>query len=129
MNPAIKAEWLARLRGEGEHAGKWVQGQCALRLKAPEGMQERYCCLGVLCDIVDPAGWSDPLHNSTLRIDRYGHGTQGKTGAPDVSVYVAAGLDVKDPRVDELIKMNDGIQGQRTHSFSEIADYIEKEFV
>lgn len=46
MNPSIKAKWVAALRS-GEYE------QCAGTLRNDSGM----CCLGVLCDVVNPEGW------------------------------------------------------------------------
>lgn len=42
MNPEIKREWVEALR-----SGKYKQGSGRLRDDT-----DRYCCLGVLCDIV-----------------------------------------------------------------------------
>lgn len=43
MDPVLKTEWLAALR-----SGKYMQGRGFLRTGKDE-----FCCLGVLCDIVD----------------------------------------------------------------------------
>lgn len=55
LNPEVKAEWLKRLR-----SGEYTQGGGKLR----DGLN-RYCCLGVLCDIAADADilvWhEDPL--------------------------------------------------------------------
>lgn len=54
MNPEIKEKWLKALR-----SGKYQQGKNYLYI---DGC---YCCLGVLCDLVDPEGWVEgerPLH-------------------------------------------------------------------
>lgn len=45
--PAVKERLLAELR-----SGNWRQAQSCLR-DADGG----YCCLGVLCDIIDPRAW------------------------------------------------------------------------
>lgn len=39
--------WIKALRG-----GEYQQGTTYLR-----NLENRYCCLGVLCDIVNPTGW------------------------------------------------------------------------
>ena len=44
----LKEKWIEALR-----SGKYPKGYQALR--SPMG----FCCLGVLCDIVDPNGWSE----------------------------------------------------------------------
>ncbi len=48
MDAQLKAQWIAALR-----SGEYRQGEGKLR----DG--GNYCCLGVLCDIVDPGAWED----------------------------------------------------------------------
>lgn len=48
MDADLKAQWLAALR-----SGQYEQGRYVLRTPS-----NKYCCLGVLCDIIDPAGWN-----------------------------------------------------------------------
>ena len=43
----VKGKWLAALR-----SGEYRQGEGQLR--SEDG---GYCCLGVLCDVIDPEGW------------------------------------------------------------------------
>lgn len=45
MNEEIKQEWVRRLR-----SGEYAQGQRYLRIN------DKYCCLGVLCDMATEAG-------------------------------------------------------------------------
>lgn len=47
MNPEWKKKWLEALR-----SGKYVQGQNVLRSDG-----NRYCCLGVLCDLQGEGAW------------------------------------------------------------------------
>lgn len=55
MDYKVQEEWARKLTD-----GTYQQGHQALRTGAP-GEESRFCCLGVLCDIVDPNGWSwDP---------------------------------------------------------------------
>lgn len=44
MNPEVKALWLNALR-----SGEYQQGTG--KLKQTYGGDQRYCCLGVLCDL------------------------------------------------------------------------------
>lgn len=44
MKPELKKRWVKALR-----SGKYKQGKNYLRRQTPEG--DRYCCLGVLCEI------------------------------------------------------------------------------
>lgn len=46
MNPEIKTKWIAALR-----SGSYKQTTGVLR------DSRGYCCLGVLCDVVDPDKW------------------------------------------------------------------------
>ena len=43
----MKKQWIEALT-----SGKYLQGEGKLK------ENNRFCCLGVLCDIVDPLGWS-----------------------------------------------------------------------
>lgn len=57
MKPEIKAEWLRRLR-----SGEYTQGKKRLRVTTAKG-EERYCCLGILCEMAVEQGVikSEPL--------------------------------------------------------------------
>ena len=46
MDKKIKKKWLKALR-----SGKYKQGRDALRIG------NKFCCLGVLCDLVDSGPW------------------------------------------------------------------------
>lgn len=50
MNKEVKEKWLAALR-----SGSYKQGRGVLREQCQDG--DKFCCLGVLCDIVAPEGW------------------------------------------------------------------------
>ncbi len=52
MDSALKAKWVEALR-----SGKYVQAKGCLRDSRPHG--DGFCCLGVLCDVIDPEGWDD----------------------------------------------------------------------
>lgn len=95
MNPEVKSKWLEALR-----SGKYIQTKTAL--KRGNG----YCCLGVLCDVVEPDMWKGDTHRDV-------------TSLPDLDLREHVGLDYED--ATKLSEMND--TGGK--SFSEIADYIE----
>lgn len=101
MNPGIKASWLEALR-----SGRYQQGQGQLR------SDRSWCCLGVLCDVVDPDLWIQcgPSFSYLTQID---------TSFPPEAVTTEADL----PRLVMLAlsRMNDSIKV----SFVEIADWIE----
>lgn len=48
MDEAVKSKWLEALR-----SGQYRQGRGALR-----DNQDGFCCLGVLCDIIDKDQWN-----------------------------------------------------------------------
>lgn len=66
-NKELAREWVAALR-----SGKYVQGQQQLR------QLNRYCCLGVLCDIVAPELWTIS--------SRYGTTSDANTFGREVNV-------------------------------------------
>jgi hypothetical protein len=109
MDPTVKARWVEALRG-----GEYRQGQGALRSAVNE-----FCCLGVLCTLVDPSRWGDQP-----QAGRYGYHAADRPcrpsyGYPPEDVYVAIGLS--STVAGRLATKND--EGL---SFSEIADLIEE---
>jgi hypothetical protein len=99
MNAEIKERWVAALRG-----GLYPQTSGSLRDNFG------YCCLGVLCDIVDPEKW-----------EQYGtsFGYENHTAFPPIGLRQDVGLDARVER--EAASMNDN-----GSSFPEIADFLEK---
>ena len=105
MDREIRDKWIAALR-----SGKYQQGRCTLRDK-----QNKFCCLGVLCDITSPEGWKLPkgrklyyMYNSSGYI-RDEHGKF---------------LFLSEGEQNQLTAMNDGLIG-KPKTFLEIADWIE----
>jgi hypothetical protein len=103
MNKELKAKWLEALR-----SGKYEQGQRSLK-----SLDRKYCCLGVLCDIMDPESWSkagehEGMWNSFAESREVLHDT------------ALSRVGLREEEQKELIKMNDGGK-----SFKEIADHIE----
>jgi len=103
MKPEIKQMWVEALR-----SGKYKQGQYRLRRN-----DDSFCCLGVLCDVVDHSSWSSHLNE-----DSYSYDDQFLTISESMKKYVE--LEVEECR--DLVNLNDGC----AKSFSEIADYIEE---
>lgn len=106
MNQELKTRWVAALR-----SGEYQQGRAVLR------QNSQFCCLGVLCDLVDNTRWrrtdaSEIVY--TYAIDEYPH-----TAMPPAEVYAAAGLSDDDGST--LADANDNGK-----SFEFIADYIEE---
>lgn len=98
MDKELKAKWVGKLR-DGSYR------QCHGDWNNESG---GYCCLGVLL-----------------------HMTQGTTNglretASDLGVSDDDATPDRCSTMQTLINMNDGLLGQRKHTFMEIAAYIEK---
>lgn len=104
MNADVKARWLAALR-----SGEYQQGQNQLR-----DSEDHFCCLGVLCDVVDPDGWDDTEGAG----DEVAH--LGEVLTPDRGLREGVGLDPIQEQA--LVDMNDDLE----YDFCEIADWIEE---
>jgi len=106
MDAELKEKWIEALR-----SGKYEQGRGFLRRK------DKYCCLGVLCDLIDPEGWT---HQAPAdpgdEIERCWY---------DVSValplHTSRNIQLSEERQALLVCKND----DKEYSFDEIATYIE----
>lgn len=108
MEPEIKKAWIKALR-----SGKYLQGRNALRKPTIDKNKDQFCCLGVLCDIIDSSKWEKPkdyCHFEWNECSAFLHSSISKE--QNISNLIE----------EKLIKMNDD-----GHSFDEIASYIEKE--
>lgn len=101
MDNDIKNKWVAALR-----SGKYRQGRGHLR-----NNNDEYCCLGVLCDVVDTTRWE-----SGYTCYEYEE-CSGQLPSEMVKY-----LDISDVNQSSLINMND----IKKSTFEEIADWIEK---
>jgi len=108
MNPEVKEKWVKALR-----SGEYKQGREYLR------KDDKYCCLGVLCDIYSKA-------KNTKWVQR--HYIEGCTVHLPPEVFIWAGLAEPSPQVSEtyLVNHNDGWEGKKPKSFKQIARLIEK---
>lgn len=130
MKSDIKAEWLRRLR-----SGEYAQGKTRLRVTTPEG-EERYCCLGILCEMAVERGVikSRPLAEDEYSgyegtVYAYGDGKISQSTTilpPEVIIWAGfphnGSLSPISPWTDPwdvAIRNDDGMP------FSEIADFIE----
>lgn len=102
MDAELKSKWVAALRG-GEY--KQIRGS----LRSESG----FCCLGVLCDTVDPQGWD----HYGLHPFAHGSSAQRTSYAGLIAALDTEGTD----NVSELWGKNDGGM-----SFLQIADWIEE---
>ena len=101
MNPTVKAKWIAALR-----SGEYQQGQYALR--TPDN---KFCCLGVLCDVVDPTKWG---HD-------YSYSYDGNWDDVLIPSGLSSELGIGFATQDILSKKNDD-----GYSFNEIAEWVEE---
>jgi len=122
MDESVKQEWVEALR-----SGEYKQATGALRKWANDGV--KYCCLGVLCDIVKDrvnGYWNDvDFGLADFRLDVEG-GKSAIEALPE-AIVTTFDLPSKEVEIDDttLTSLNDGI-GCEEHSFDEIADLIEK---
>jgi hypothetical protein len=108
MNKDVQTRWVEALRSD-----KYKQGRTYLRDK-----RERFCCLGVLCDLYDPNGWVDG--NEAEGIYQYDDDFERRRSIPPMKVQDWAKIQFNGGIISRLVKMND--EGK---SFGEIAEYIE----
>lgn len=128
MDPEIKAKWLTALR-----SGEYMQGRGTLRIHTnDESDPDRFCCLGVLCDLAERAGAVTHQFGVSDENDETStfYGVDGASAyLPDeVITWATINTDAVTMRwcfSDDrsLTHMND-----TGSSFSEIADVIEREF-
>lgn len=89
MNPEIKKQWL-----KGLESGEYEQGENALRIGG------EFCCLGVLCDIVEPGAWIDYAEERGETKYAIEDGTNNyEEDTLPTHIREKAGLDRSDPRV------------------------------
>jgi hypothetical protein len=120
MDPKLKARWVKALR-----SGRYKQARNTLKTTVIEQDEweldgPRYCCLGVLCNIINPKGWED-LGGTCQEWT-----PPAKVGSEDsctseLSEAVRRFAGLSSSHHQKLMRMND-----LDHStFREIADWIE----
>ncbi len=107
MNEEIAKKWVSALR-----SGKFQQGPYNLR-----GMDDRFCCLGVLCQILETP-IAPSYYDPTVRY-QYGQVDDASTAYLPNSVLKLTGM--KEGSQPQLQYMNDA----KRLPFTEIADFIE----
>lgn len=119
MNPEVKAKWIAALR-----SGQYQQGAGRLRSGG-----NKFCCMGVLCDLAEKEGI---VKSSLLTNNRYGYGNLFDTAYLPAEVVEWAGLSTHQAsfnpsvllpsgRRPSLSDMNDSMY----YTFDMIADAVE----
>jgi len=107
MKKDIKDKWIKALR-----SGNYEQGKSSLR-----SLDNKFCCLGVLCDIIDNKKWETFEKTNSAKAS-YPYTYNGYSGI--LSYKMTTELKMKDDEQQKLIDMND-----TGKSFAEIADWIE----
>jgi hypothetical protein len=105
-NKGLVKKWVEALR-----SGKYQQGRSSLRAKGiPIALaQDKFCCLGVLCDVIDSERWK-------------GCQWEGKDGYLPSETCRKIGLSQHTMR--ELVDMNDS----HKVSFDTIATFLTEHF-
>jgi hypothetical protein len=109
MKADLKEQWVAALR-----SGAYRQGYKVLRTSSND-----YCCLGVLCNLVDPSGWL-ALGHEGFSTNCYQFSHEGKRAFACLPPALMMNSDIRFHELKILMKMNDS-----GSSFEEIADWIE----
>lgn len=108
MKPELKAKWLEALR-----SGKYRQGRGAL-----QSYTGTFCCLGVLCDVLDPTGWASNGGPEAPRMYVY----RGDERNGYLPMLLGEAIELPSSLQSRLANLND--DGQ---SFAAIAKVIESE--
>ncbi len=131
MKVEIAKKWAEALR-----SGKYAQCTGKLRKRADlEGAPDRFCCLGVLCDVVKEAGgpamdWNFPRYYDGSALGYYRYGDHADF--PPQEVWVWAEMKTANPSLPAISAAPWGseatLAGLNDHgaSFAEIADAIEQ---
>lgn len=108
MDQGIKSRWIAALR-----SGDYQQTQNTIR------HDDGYCCLGVLCDVVDQDGW---VKDRQPDAPGYYHHTCSSAEYGGLTDQARGDLGLTGAQQRKLIEMNDNDRS----TFTEIADHIEQ---
>lgn len=116
MDTEIKEKWVTALR-----SGEYNQGENCLKVVNSKD-EERHCCLGVLCEVVDGVTFGD---------GRFHYKDNTGVAALPTELVDDLGLNGPEVRIEALdnttlTAFNDGLGDKDKHSFDEIADIIEK---
>ena len=108
MNKELGEKWADALE-----SGKYKQGYFALR-----SCDDEFCCLGVLCDVVDPKGWSYRVNSVNFHYHDPEDPVNGRSGF--LPKFITRALGITPNEEQEFTDMND------THdmTFEQIAAHI-----
>ncbi len=108
MDQAVKDRWTVALR-----SGKYEQGAGMLR-----SAKDKYCCLGVLCDIEIDAEWKTDGQHPDLAYSILGANAY-------LPLKFGINIGISAAHEDDLTRMND-VHGDDRMDFKQIADWIEE---
>lgn len=113
MNKRVKKKWLKALR-----SGEYEQGRFRLLKRGDDQTPDKFCCLGVLCDLharETGDGWDSVSYKA-------------EDFHLPVEVSAWAGLPSRDPEINGLnvTDLNDGEANRKPKSFKQLANLIEK---
>lgn len=108
MNPEIKQKWTEALR-----SGKYRQGRMCLR------SDDRFCCLGVLCDIISPE-WETIYKGTANERNVFKYGDSNYVSS--LPAELQKKINIQNSELDQLINMND-LTGL---NFEQIANWIDE---
>lgn len=121
----IKEKWIVALR-----SGKFPQGNSVLKKHHFETGTFRFCCLGVLCDVVDPTKWqrdAEINYSSIYKFDdlyekdNTSYSWQDSQSTTQLPYHMMDELGLTRDQCTRLMEMNDA----EDKNFNEIADWIE----
>jgi hypothetical protein len=122
MNPEVRAKWTAALR-----SGEYRQGFEALHSATEDG--DKFCCLGVLCDLAMREGVvtadSPSRSDDDVNAELWSYG--GRVDYLPEAVRDWAGLDDTNPQVPVTDEKDEPLGWLNDHdwSFAQIADAID----
>jgi hypothetical protein len=99
---ALRKKWIAALE-----SGKYKQTRGQLRCTS--GKRQSYCCLGVLCDIVNPDGWVD----DSLRCET----DENDLSSAQLPPFINRRIGLSGDGESQLIQLND----EKKFTFKKIA--------
>ncbi len=106
-NTVMRERWIRALR-----SGEYTQGEGSLKAYNFGGSEYEFCCLGVLCDLVDSTKWDREATTGNIVFE-------GKADYPPTSILEMVGLTLEDAQLLATFNDSDG------YDFEDIARYLE----
>ena len=117
MKAELKQKWIEALS-----SGRYQQGSGVLRDK-----HDRFCCLGVLCDLVDASGWRELrpvdtcIANHEFEVEAYPYLHEADEAETTLPFPLKSRIGLKESEISKLISLNDA-----GNDFEFIARHIEQ---